>query len=134
MRRTHGTLPEGRLDQSVGFLHVDQLNLVAPPHSRVGLGKSNHALELSRRGSDSLLLGSRVDTRLTHLDVGLDQGVRRRLGEDRVDFGSSVRNVRSEQLDRLFDISSVSESLCGGSLGKRHTIMSWPAVSGLSSR
>jgi len=93
------------------------------------LTESDHTLQLSRGGGDPLFLGSGVDTGFTHLDVACDQGVGGVFGEDWVDLGSGVGDVCRENIHGL-DVSIFAFVLTEG----EHTMISCPAVSGLSSR
>lgn len=92
------------------------------------LTQSDHTLQLPRRGCNPLFLGSRVDTGFTHLDVACNQGVGGVFGEDWVDLGTGVGDVCRENIDGL-DVSIFALPH-----EREHTIISCPAVSGLSSR
>ena len=65
------------------------------------LRQSNHRLQLSSGRGDSSITRARIRADIPHFDVGLDERVRRFLGEDGVYSITSERNVGGECLDRL---------------------------------
>lgn len=70
------------------------------------LTQSNHTLQLTCRGCNSLFLGPGVDTCFTHLDVGCDQRVGGSFSEDWVDLSPGVGDVRCQRLDWLGYVSA----------------------------
>lgn len=72
---TYSTLPDSIPDQPESLLHILQLDSLREPHPSVRLRQPDHTLQLTSRGGNSLLLGSNVLADLSHLHVGLDEGI-----------------------------------------------------------
>jgi hypothetical protein len=75
----------------------------------MGFGQTNHALKLPRRRRDSFLAGPRVVAHVPHLDVGFDKFVSSFFGDDRLNTGASVVDVRGQFLQGLGKKVLVSE-------------------------
>jgi hypothetical protein len=67
----------------------------------MSLGQSDHGLQLSRGGRDAALLCPNVVTQLAHGDIGVGESLSGIWGQDRVDLGLGVGDVRRQEFDGL---------------------------------